>query len=165
MPKIIATTTLIVLCAGVAAHAAEDDCEASGGLEFVCGPRNAEDLVPVPGGPWIIASGMADGAALFLIGSRDKTWSERHRVAGQQRHRGFRRRPRVLRRVFRAAYRNGLLAQQPRETIAHHTPRGVHTVVRGSIATAMNPRGHVDSCVYRDLILADRFLTRQRSYT
>ena len=44
---------------------------ASGGLEFVCGIKNAEDLVLVPDTPWIIASGMAAGAGITLIDSRN----------------------------------------------------------------------------------------------
>jgi hypothetical protein len=63
-------------CAGAAqAQEAEDGCEPSGGLEFVCGPQNPEDLVQVPGTDWIIASGMAAGAGFALIDSSDGTWS------------------------------------------------------------------------------------------
>jgi hypothetical protein len=40
----------------------------------VCGPKNAEDLVRVPGTAWIISSGVADGASFFLIDSRSGTW-------------------------------------------------------------------------------------------
>ncbi len=49
----------------------EPDCGGSGGLEFVCDIRNAEDLVLVPGTPWIIASGFAPGAGISLIDSRN----------------------------------------------------------------------------------------------
>ena len=63
-----------VLCIAGAANAA-DDCAASSGLEFVCGPKNAEDLVLVPGTKWIISSGMQAGAAFYLIDSRDGKWS------------------------------------------------------------------------------------------
>jgi hypothetical protein len=65
--------TLIV--AAGAARAQSDGCEPSGGVEFVCGPKNAEDLVLVPDTRWIIASGMAEGAGFYLIDSRDATWS------------------------------------------------------------------------------------------
>jgi len=58
------------------ASASADDCEPSGGYSFVCGLRNAEDLVLVPGTKWIIASGMAADGALYLIDSRQKTWTE-----------------------------------------------------------------------------------------
>lgn len=68
---------LVVLSAlsFVAGARAADDCSPAGGLEFVCGPKNAEDLVLVPGTQWIIASGMADGASLSLIDARDRTAS------------------------------------------------------------------------------------------
>jgi hypothetical protein len=66
-----------------AAYAQAQDCAPSGGLEFVCGPKNAEDLVLVPGTRWIIASGMAEGASFSLIDSRDGSWSS---VQPQARH-------------------------------------------------------------------------------
>ena len=40
--------------------AAQAACDPAAGLTFVCGLTNAEDLVPLPGTPWIIASGLAD---------------------------------------------------------------------------------------------------------
>ena len=46
---------------------AQESCEPAGGVAFVCGPINAEDLVLVPGTDWIIASGMATGAGFYLI--------------------------------------------------------------------------------------------------
>ena len=49
-------------------------CEPAGGLQFVCGPKNAEDLVLVPGTHWILSSGLADGASFFLIDSRSGAW-------------------------------------------------------------------------------------------
>jgi hypothetical protein len=58
------------------ARAADDPCDASGDYAFVCGPKNAEDLVLVPGTKWIIASGMAAGGVVFLIDSQQKTWTE-----------------------------------------------------------------------------------------
>lgn len=54
-----------------AAQASEPRCEPSGGLEFVCGIENAEDLVLVPDTPWIIASRMVAGAGITLIDSRN----------------------------------------------------------------------------------------------
>jgi hypothetical protein len=56
------------------AGAQAPDCGASGGLEFVCGPKNAEDLVLVPGTRWIIASSMVEGESMALIDSRSKRW-------------------------------------------------------------------------------------------
>jgi hypothetical protein len=53
---------------------AQQSCEPSGGMQFVCGPKNAEDLVLVPGTPWIISSGLADGANFYLVDSRNGAW-------------------------------------------------------------------------------------------
>jgi hypothetical protein len=53
-----------------AVQASEPGCEPSGGLEFVCDIKNAEDLVLVPDTQWIIASGFAAGAGISLIDSR-----------------------------------------------------------------------------------------------
>ena len=38
-------------------------CAPSGGLSFICGVQNPEDLVLVPNTRWMIASGMAPGSA------------------------------------------------------------------------------------------------------
>jgi len=56
------------------ASAGEQPCESSGGLQFVCGPKNAEDLVLVPGSHWIISSGLAEGASFYQIDSRNGAW-------------------------------------------------------------------------------------------
>jgi hypothetical protein len=62
--------------AGTAHAQGSSDCSPSGGLEFVCGVKNAEDLVLVPGTKWIIASGMAEGAGgLSLIDASTHTSS------------------------------------------------------------------------------------------
>jgi hypothetical protein len=66
---------LLILGFASAACGQNGGCEPSGGVEFVCGPTNAEDLVSVPGTKWIVASGMAAGAGFYLIDSRDATWS------------------------------------------------------------------------------------------
>jgi SMP-30/Gluconolactonase/LRE-like region len=47
-------------------------CAPSGGLSFICGIQNAEDLVPVPNSHWMFASGMADGSGLHLIDTSAK---------------------------------------------------------------------------------------------
>lgn len=54
----------------------EDDCNSSGEYGFVCGLKNPEDLVLVPGTRWIIASALAPDAAIYLVDSEQKTWSE-----------------------------------------------------------------------------------------
>jgi hypothetical protein len=64
----------LVFCTHTA-YAADSSCESSGGMDFVCGIRNAEDLVKVPGTRWIIASGMANGAGLSLIDTHAAKWT------------------------------------------------------------------------------------------
>src|SRR5882672_62783 len=48
-------------------------CAPSGGLTFVCGVQNAEDLVSVPNTGWLVASGMAAGSGLHLVDTQAKT--------------------------------------------------------------------------------------------
>ena len=55
------------------AATAAADCAPEGGLAFVCGLQNPEDLVPVPGTRWLLASGMAAGAGLNAIDTQAKT--------------------------------------------------------------------------------------------
>ena len=57
-----------ILCASVNAADAPPD------VHFIIGPRNAEDLVALGGGRWIIASGMAAGDSLKLIDAKSKKW-------------------------------------------------------------------------------------------
>jgi sugar lactone lactonase YvrE len=76
---IAATWVLGALAAPPLASATEvtaPDCSPSGQYGFVCGMKNPEDLVRVPGTNWVIASGMAAGGALYLIDSQRKTWTE-----------------------------------------------------------------------------------------
>ena len=59
-----------VLIAGCAFGAqAQEGCEPSGEVGYVCGVTNPEDLVLVPGTPWIVSSGMAEGAGFYLVDS------------------------------------------------------------------------------------------------
>jgi hypothetical protein len=53
---------------------AQSACEPSGGQTFVCGPKNPEDLVLVPGTAWVVSSGMAEGAGFYAIDSRSGEW-------------------------------------------------------------------------------------------
>ena len=48
-------------------------CTPSGGLSFVCGIQNGEDLVLVPETRWLIASGMAPGSGLHAVDTQAKT--------------------------------------------------------------------------------------------
>jgi DNA-binding beta-propeller fold protein YncE len=56
---------------------AADECPPVGGLNFICGPAGAEDLVQVPGTHWIVGSGMSERnnpGRLHLIDADKKTW-------------------------------------------------------------------------------------------
>ena len=68
---------LVLLIVGTVmeATAHTDSCSAAADYGFVCDLRNPEDLVRVPDTKWIIASGMAPGAAIYLIDSEQKTWT------------------------------------------------------------------------------------------
>ena len=74
--KILSSTLLLLLAlvATGAARAADDNCAPRGNLEFVCGPKNAEDLVAVPNTKFLLSSGMADGGGVMLIDARDGKW-------------------------------------------------------------------------------------------
>jgi hypothetical protein len=64
----------MALSSPVTAQAA---CAPAAGLTFICGLTNAEDLVQLPGTPWIIASGLADGdetqGHIYLVNAQDRT--------------------------------------------------------------------------------------------
>jgi len=53
----------------------QDDCSAMDGVNFVCGPVNAEDLVRVPGTDWILSSAMAPETAFYLVDANTGDWS------------------------------------------------------------------------------------------
>jgi hypothetical protein len=61
-----------VVCCAFGAQA-QQDCEPSGDVDYVCGVTNPEDLVLVPGTSWIVSSGMAEGAGFYLVDSRAGT--------------------------------------------------------------------------------------------
>jgi len=48
-------------------------CDPVGNLRFVCGLAGPEDLAVVPGGRWVIASGMAQSGGIRLIDMKDKS--------------------------------------------------------------------------------------------
>ncbi len=78
MTQAIRLIVLVCFCYGLTAPVSAQNCASAGGLDFICGPKNAEDLVRVPGTPWIIASGMVAGLPLTLIDSRDGSYSALH---------------------------------------------------------------------------------------
>src|SRR4029078_12410312 len=55
------------------ARAQNAACSPAGGLTFICGVTNPEDLVLVPNSRWMLASGMAPGSGLHLVDTRAKT--------------------------------------------------------------------------------------------
>ena len=68
---------LTALLASGCYAAAVDECPPVGGLNFLCGPVAAEDLVRVPGTHWIVGSGMVEkgrSGKLHLIDADRKTW-------------------------------------------------------------------------------------------
>ena len=53
--------------------AGQKGCDPLGNVQFICGFVGPEDLVPVPGLDWVIASGDAAPGAITLVSVRDKT--------------------------------------------------------------------------------------------
>jgi hypothetical protein len=72
MKRILITAILAVVSA-YAVAAQNTSCAPSGGLMFICGVANPEDLVLVPNSRWMLASGMAPGSGLHLVDTRAKT--------------------------------------------------------------------------------------------
>lgn len=58
------------------APAAAQNCVPDAELAYVCGPEKPEDLLAIPGTPWLIASGFAAGAGLKLIDTRTRTYTQ-----------------------------------------------------------------------------------------
>jgi len=71
MKRVIVAAILAVATAHVIAAQAPA-CASSGGLTFICGVLNPEDLVLVPNTQWMLASGMAPGSGLHLVDTRAK---------------------------------------------------------------------------------------------
>lgn len=63
----------IAVAQNAALAAQNASCAPSGGLTFICGVANPEDLVLVPDSRWMLASGMAPGSGLHLVDTRAKT--------------------------------------------------------------------------------------------
>jgi hypothetical protein len=72
---IVAAAGMCVLAGALIAAQAPPPapCTPSGGLSFVCGIQNGEDLVLVPNTRWLIASGMAPGSGLHAVDTQAKT--------------------------------------------------------------------------------------------
>ena len=69
--KAVIIGTVLALGVGFGAEAAED-CTPSGGLNYICNVKAAEDLVAVPKTNYLIASAMAAGGGINLVDTRAK---------------------------------------------------------------------------------------------
>lgn len=47
-------------------------CASDAQLDYICGPQKPEDVLAIPGTPWLIASGFAPGAGLKLVDTRTR---------------------------------------------------------------------------------------------
>lgn len=63
---------LLALAALIAAAPAP--CPTEAPLDYVCGPVKPEDVMALPGTPWLVASGFAPGAGLVLVDTRSRGW-------------------------------------------------------------------------------------------
>jgi hypothetical protein len=73
-PNVVALLALIAIGGSQPTGTAQSaECTPSGGLTFICGIQNPEDLVLVPNTRWLLASGMAPGSGLHLVDTRTKT--------------------------------------------------------------------------------------------
>ena len=57
----------------IAPAAQSANCAPAGGLSFICGVQNPEDVVQVGDTTWLLASGMAPGSGLHSVDTRGKT--------------------------------------------------------------------------------------------
>jgi hypothetical protein len=71
---IAAALVLAAALSGEGASQPAGACDRAEGLDFVCGPVASEDLVAVPGTPWLVGSGLNVGAPahLYLLDTRTK---------------------------------------------------------------------------------------------
>src|SRR5215831_14183014 len=65
----------VLLSAASALMAADkaDDCAPDGNVKFICGIAAPEDLEPLPGGKWIVTSGLTTNSGLHLVNLKSKT--------------------------------------------------------------------------------------------
>src|SRR5437868_3177436 len=73
MNRLMAFGVVVLAVAAGAVRVGSAGCEAAGKVQFVCGQAGPEDLIVVPGGRWMISSGMVANGALRLIDLRDHT--------------------------------------------------------------------------------------------
>src|SRR2546423_14675794 len=71
-----------LLAPTVPVHAA--GCDPVGNVRFVCDQNAPEDLAIVPGGDWVISSGMAANGMIRAINLHDKTTTALFPAAGSR---------------------------------------------------------------------------------
>ena len=78
--KLLFASFILIIC-GITVSA--DDCKDSGNLKYICGPRNAEDILPLGDTQWLITSGMNgqfsntnDTGHIYLVNRDKKTYEE-----------------------------------------------------------------------------------------
>jgi len=75
MKHIIVPAALVLAAITVSGShlaAQRGSCAPAGGLTFICGVENPEDLVLVPNSRWMLASGMAPGSGLHIVDTNAK---------------------------------------------------------------------------------------------
>jgi WD40 repeat protein len=72
IPTFVGVSVACALLVGMAGLRATG-CDPAGQVRFVCDQAGPEDLFPVPGGEWVLSSGMVANGAIRLISVRDKT--------------------------------------------------------------------------------------------
>ena len=77
---IILAGFILIICANTVSA---DDCKGSGDLKYICGPINAEDILPLGDTPWLITSGLNgqfsntdDTGHIYLVNREEKTFEE-----------------------------------------------------------------------------------------
>ena len=70
-PSAVALGIAVVTLGGARIGAQAPSCEPVGDIRFVCGQDGPEDLVAVPGTPWLVASAYGPTGGLFAINTKE----------------------------------------------------------------------------------------------
>ena len=70
-PSAVALGVAVVALGGAQIGAQAPSCEPVGNIRFVCGQDGPEDLVAVPGTPWLVASAYGTTGGLFAINTKE----------------------------------------------------------------------------------------------
>ena len=77
---LILCSSFLLVCGGAAIA---DDCPSSGDLKYICGPKNAEDILPLGDTQWLITSGLngqfsntENTGHIYLVNRGEKTFEE-----------------------------------------------------------------------------------------